>query len=147
MVAVRAFVTGPHYTRWMAFLADLVLVVHVSFIVFVITGLLLTVAGGLAGWRWVHFPWFRIAHLAAIVVVVVQAWFGIECPLTTLENELRVAGGQVPYSENGFIADWLHRYFFFQAEPWVFAVIYTAFGLLVVGTLVLVPVGRRRKGV
>jgi len=27
-----------------------------------------------------------------------------------------------------FVQHWLHRWMFFDAEPWVFATIYTAFG-------------------
>ncbi len=133
----------------MALLADMVLLLHVAFIVFVACGLLLTIVGGVVGWGWVRNRWFRGAHLAAIGFVVLQAWFGIQCPLTTLETRIRVAAGQRPYSDNGFIADWLHQLFFFRADPWVFILAYTVFGLAVVGTLALVPVdwrGRSRRG-
>ena len=36
--------------------------------------------------------WFRLAHLTAIAVVVLQAWFGVICPLTTLEMTAKCHG-------------------------------------------------------
>ena len=112
-------------------LADLVLVTHVAFVVFVVFGLILIVCGGFCGWVWVRNPWFRTTHLAAIALVVLQAWFGIVCPLTTLERSLWGAAGDATYAET-FIAHWLHRVLFFQAPMWVFTVCYTLFGLAVV---------------
>jgi hypothetical protein len=70
---------------------------------------------------------------------VVQSYFGMVCPLTTLENYLRVSGGQDAYTEAGFIQDWLHRLIFFRAQPWVFTLCYTLFGLLVVATMWFAP--------
>jgi Protein of Unknown function (DUF2784) len=112
-------------------LADLVLVTHVAFVAFVVFGLILILCGGVRGWGWVRNPWFRAAHLAAIGLVVFQAWFGIVCPLTILERFLREAAGEVTYDET-FIAHWLHRVLFFQAPMWAFTVCYTLFGLAVV---------------
>ena len=67
-------------------LADGVLVAHALFIAFVVFGQVLILLGLLLGWRWVRNFRFRIAHLAAIGIVVVQAWIGVLCPLTILEN-------------------------------------------------------------
>lgn len=112
-------------------LADAVLILHAGFIAFVVFGLLLILIGGAVKWAWVRNRWFRVVHLAAICLVVAQAWLGITCPLTTLENHLRVSAGQPAY-ELGFIADHVHRLIFFQAEPWVFTLAYTVFALMVV---------------
>jgi hypothetical protein len=111
-------------------LADLVLLVHALFVAFVVIGFALILAGLALGWTWVRHPGFRYAHLAAIGVVVVQSWFGIECPLTTLENALRVRAGQSGYGAS-FIQDWLYRILYYQAPTWVFTVLYTAFGTAV----------------
>ena len=67
------------------FLADAVLVLHFGIVVFVVGGLVLVVAGNALRWRWVNAFGFRLAHLAAIAVVVAQSWLGEVCPLTTLE--------------------------------------------------------------
>lgn len=111
--------------------ADLVLYLHVSFVAFVVLGLLLIFAGRALSWPWIYNPWFRWAHLAAIVVVVAQSWLGVICPLTTLEMALRSRAGDSVYP-GAFIAHWLETVLYYDAPQWVFAVCYTAFGLLVV---------------
>ena len=112
-------------------LADTLLVIHVAFVVFVVFGFLLILIGLLARWSWIHNRIFRITHLAAIGIVVLQAWFGQLCPLTIWENDLRRLAGQSAYQET-FVEHWLHKVLFYQAEPWVFTTIYTCFGALVV---------------
>ena len=112
-------------------LADTILVIHVSFVVFVVFGFMLILLGLLARWSWIHNRKFRITHLGAIGYVVLQAWFGQLCPLTVWENELRRRAGQSDYAET-FIEHWLHEVLFYQAEAWLFNTIYTGFGVLVV---------------
>lgn len=129
---------------WYRALADGVLVLHVGVVLFVIGGLLLTLIGGRLGWRWVRNLAFRAAHLAAIAYVALQSWFGIMCPLTTLEQWLRARAGQVSY-EGDFIAFWLGRLLFYEAPPWVFIAAYSGFGLLVALSWWLVPPARRGK--
>ena len=109
-------------------LADLVLLVHVLFVVFVVAGLALIFTGGIRGWSWVRNPWFRLAHLAAIGVVVAQAWLGVLCPLTSLEAVLRARAGGAVYA-GSFIAHWLESLLYYHAPPWLFLIAYTAFGL------------------
>jgi hypothetical protein len=111
-------------------LADAILVIHLLFVSFVVLGFGLILVGTWLQWTWIHNRLFRITHLVAIAVVVVQAWFGQICPLTVWENELRQMAGESSYSQT-FIAYWLHKILFYQAEPWVFTTIYTVFGLLV----------------
>jgi len=122
--------------------ADAVLVLHVGFVAFVILGLVLTVIGILARWQWIRNFWFRCLHLAAILLVVVQALLGVMCPLTIWENELRQLAGQTAY-RGDFIATWLHDLLFIDAEPWVFTLCYTLFGLAVLATFLLAPPRRK----
>lgn len=110
--------------------ADAVLLLHFAYVLFVVLGLALILAGGLLQWRWVRNPVFRTLHLLAIAVVVAQAWLGMVCPLTTLENVLRARAYDATYPGD-FISWWVHRVLFWQAPPVVFSVIYTVFGLLV----------------
>lgn len=123
-------------------LADAILVIHFAFVVFVVFGFMLIVLGLLARWSWVHNRKFRITHLGAILVVVLQAWLGQLCPLTIWETELRRLAGQSGYEES-FVEHWLHKVLFYQAEPWIFTVTYTCFGVLVVLVWFL---GRRGGG-
>lgn len=111
--------------------ADAVSLTHALFVVFVIFGLVLILAGKLFSWSWVRNRWFRLAHLTAIGVVVLQVWLGVICPLTTWEMELRSRAGEAVYA-GSFIAHWLERLLYYQAPAWVFIVCYTLFGLLVV---------------
>lgn len=118
--------------------ANLVLIAHVGFIVFVLGGQILIVSGALLRWSWIRNFRFRVLHLVAIGLVVLQSWCGIACPLTTLENFFRSRAGQAIYQQS-FIADWLHRLIFFQASPWVFGLVYSVFGAVVLLTWWLAP--------
>jgi hypothetical protein len=111
-------------------LADAVLVLHVAVVVFVVGGLAAIVGGNVAGWRWVNRLCFRVAHLAAIAIVVAEAWFGAVCPLTSLEMGLRLRAHASTY-EGSFIEHWLQRVLYHDAAPWVFTLAYTVFGVAV----------------
>jgi hypothetical protein len=126
------------------FLANAVLVLHVSIAAFVVVGLSLIVVGNIARWRWVNNLWFRLAHVAAIAVVVGEAWFGIACPLTLLEMSLRARAGAATYG-GGFVEHWLGRLLYYEAPSWVFIVAYSVFGLLVAGSWWYFPPEPRRR--
>ena len=79
------------------FAADVVLVVHALFVAFVVFGQAYVLAGWTMGWNSARNAWFRRLHLAAIAVVVFQAWIGLACPLTTLESGLRQDAGVAAY--------------------------------------------------
>ena len=119
-------------------LADLVLLLHTTFVVFVIGALILTIVGGYLKWLWIRNLWFRTVHLVCIAIVVAQSWIGLLCPLTTLEIWLRGQYGEVKYNES-FIQYWLERFLYYDAPAWIFVIAYTAFGLLVIITWVRFP--------
>lgn len=125
-------------------LADLVLVAHAAYVLFVVGGQTLIVVGWIRGWEWTRYRVFRLLHLAAIGLVMLEAWLGINCPLTTLENFLRVQAGVVTY-ENSFIAHWLRWVIFYAAPEWIFALIYTVFMTLVILTWLAYPPRRKLK--
>lgn len=120
------------------YLANAVLMIHVGIVLFMVFGLVLTLAGGARGWAWVRNIYFRLAHTLGIVYIAMEAWLGIVCPLTTLEMWLRERAGQSVY-DGDFIAFWLRKFLFFEAPPWVFIAAYSSFGLLVLLSWVLVP--------
>jgi len=115
--------------RW-RMLADLVLAAHWLLVLFVIGMPLLATIGRRRGWRWSEAPLCRWAHLAVLVTVVLLAWLGLPCPLTTLENGLRLRAGETGYGGD-FVAAWLHRLLYFEAPWWVFALAYSGFLLWV----------------
>jgi Protein of Unknown function (DUF2784) len=129
---------------WARMLADLIVVIHASYVSFVVFGLLAILIGAALGWSWVRNFWFRVAHLTAIGIVVAEALAGIPCPLTVWEQQLRKTAGQVGY-QGDFIGNWAHQLIFYRAEPWVFTVGYTVFGLAVLAAFVLAPPHRSRR--
>ncbi|MFO0868638.1 MAG: DUF2784 domain-containing protein [Pirellulales bacterium] len=127
-------------------LADGVVVIHAAYVLWVIVGLLLTLAGIVGRWSWIRGFWFRTTHLAMILIVVAEAWWGVVCPLTTWERQLRERAGEETY-EGDFIANTVHELLFIEAPPWVFTAGYSAFGALVLLTFLLAPPrlpGKRR---
>jgi hypothetical protein len=125
-------------------LADVVVVLHAAYIAFVVFGLIAILTGIVMRWRWVRNFWFRIVHLAAIGVVVVQALAGVLCPLTTLENYLRTRAGEATYV-GSFIGHWAHEMIFYDIPARAFTSIYCAFGAAVLATLLLAPPRRPWK--
>lgn len=73
-----------------SWLADAVLLLHLLFIVF-------AVGGGLLALRWRWMPWLHLPALAWGATVEFTGWI---CPLTPLENALRLAGGAAGYTES-----------------------------------------------
>lgn len=120
------------------FLADLVLWLHLLWVVFILLGQAAILAGWAWGWHWTCQRWFRFTHLAAMLLVVFQSWLGIACPLTLLENHLRAEAGSDGY-RRAFISDWIERLLFYSAPDWVFVLLYSLFGLLVVVTYIAYP--------
>ena len=113
--------------------ADATLFIHASFVGFVVFGLILVFVGKLFSWSWVRNRRFRIIHLAAIGIVVLQSWFSVICPLTLWEMELRDRAGDVTYP-GSFVAHWLETLLYYRAPEWVFILLYTLFGALVVSS-------------
>ena len=127
----------------MLWLANAVLVLHLALVGFVVGGLLLIVAGNLAHWRWVNGLAFRLAHAAAIAAVVVEAWLGLTCPLTTLEMGLRSQASTATYG-GGFVEHWLQWLLYYDAPAWIFTISYSVFGLIVAATWWYFPPTSRR---
>jgi hypothetical protein len=115
-------------------LADAVLIVHVVFVLFVVGGFALILAGA-RRWGWVRNRAFRTVHLAAIAFVTAEAVLGITCPLTRWEDILRATGRD----EGSFIGRWLAWLLYYDLPEWVFALAYTAFTLAVIGCWRAVP--------
>ena len=82
-------------------LADLILLVHLAFIIFVIFGGLLAIKN--VKWAWLHIP-------AAVWAGIVE-FAGWICPLTPLENWLYFQAGANTY-EDSFIAHYLFPFIY-----------------------------------
>ena len=77
-------------------LADLVVIIHLLFIVFALMGALLVI------WR----GFMVFIHIPAAIWVSVISFKGWVCPLTPLENHLRIAAGSEGYT-GGFVEHYL----------------------------------------
>ena len=124
--------------------ADAILVSHVLLVVFILGGLVLIYIGKWLSWAWVRNYWFRLLHLAAITVVVLQSWLGVVCPLTIWETEMRKLAGGEGY-EGSFIQHWLQSILYYAAPAWVFIVAYTVFAGVVVASWFAVPPKHRDR--
>ncbi len=118
--------------------AELVLWAHLLWVAFILLGQAAVLAGWAMGWGWTRNLWFRLVHLAAMLVVVAQAWLGIACPLTLIEHRLRLRAGEAGY-RRGFLSDWVERLLFYAAPDWVFLLLYSLFALLMALTFVAYP--------
>jgi hypothetical protein len=126
-------------------------------VAYVVLGQLVILIGWPLRWRWIRNPWFRVSHLAMILVVAVEAVVGYKCPLTTWELDLRAHIGQIPENrhelpdwdlENGsFMARMVWKVLF-PDRSWVpyMEPSYYTFAGLALATVLLVPPRFRRPG-
>ncbi len=118
-------------------LANIILIFHLLFILFVVGGLPVIWVGAWLGLSFVRNIWFRVTHLAAILFVVGESFLGIVCPLTAWEDRLR----QIE-TDDSFIKRWLHRIIFYDFPEGILTMVYIMFALLVAATFILVPPNR-----
>jgi hypothetical protein len=80
---------------WYSLLADLIVLLHIAFVLFVLLG-------GLLAPKWPRVIWL---HLPALVWGAIVEFTNGVCPLTPLEQWLRTRSG-----ESGYQGDFLLRY-------------------------------------
>jgi hypothetical protein len=80
---------------WYRLGADLVLLLHLAFVLFVL-------AGGLLVLKWRRLAWLHLPAVGWAAVVEFTGWI---CPLTPLENVLRAGAGAATYD-----ADFIEHY-------------------------------------
>lgn len=103
---------------YFSLLADLVVVIHGSFVLFV-------VFGGIAVLRWRRLVWLHLPAAVWGVLIELKGWI---CPLTYLENHFRRLGGEAGYGET-FIGHYL--------EPLLYPLGLTRHGQVLIGLLAL----------
>jgi hypothetical protein len=106
-------------------LANLFLLLHLSFVIFAVFGGLLILR-----WRWI----WKL-HLPAIVWGFLVQYFVWICPLTDLENYFRGLAGQTGYA-GGFIEYYLSAILYPSITPQIhliLAILLIAFNLFVYG--------------
>ena len=68
-------------------LANVVVVIHIAYFLFVLAGIVAILVGA----KWIRNIWIRLLHFAAVYIVVLEDVFQFECPLNTVEWNLRSA--------------------------------------------------------
>lgn len=119
--------------------ADSIFILHFLFVAFIVLGLVFIWLGYLAKIKFIRNAKFRICHLIAMGIVVVESLIGMICPLTEWENSLRIKGGQGQVYEAGFVAEWLHKIIFFDLSLRTFIIIYILFFALLLFTFRIIP--------
>ena len=122
-----------------ALVADLIIIIHLFYVLFAVGGEILILLGAILRWKAIRNPLFRISHLVAVGLVAVEAATGINCPLTVWEYDLRQLAGQAVEKNLSFIARIVRFIIFYNFPPWVFTVMHIAFGLLVILTYIVIP--------
>ena len=119
-------------------LADAIVLLHASYVAFIVLGQAAILLGAALRWKWTRNPYFRWVHLAAIAIVAIEAALGWTCPLTLWENDLRAAAGGD--FEPGAFMPWLaSRVLFLDLPDWAFPPLHMAFGVLVIATMLVYP--------
>jgi hypothetical protein len=111
-------------------LADATVVLHLLFVVFV-------VCGGVLALRWPRVAW---AHLPAAAWGAWIEFAGWICPLTPLENWLRVQGGSTTYSTSfveRYILPVLYPASLSRDVQWTLGVLVILFNVIVYAVVVV----------
>lgn len=122
-------------------LADFILIVHFFIVAFNVAMLPAIWLGALLRWRWVRIRWLRIAHVALMAFIALEALVGVTCPLTIWEDALR--GAPSPAEQRGFVSRWVAALLYWDWPAWIFTAIYSGWTALIVITWFLVPARSR----
>ena len=124
-----------------AALGQAVLAFHLLVIAFNVAGLVVIPIGGRLGWRFVRLRWLRLAHLASLAVVALQAVLGRACFLTDWQAALTGGGAHDP-----LVMRWVNSLVYWPLPMWVFTAMYVAVFAYVVALWWWVPPERRPPG-
>ena len=84
--------------------ADLVLILHFGIVIFIISLFVIIPVGYRFKWNWPRNRKLRSIHLFLIFLVTTETVFGLTCPLTLIEHNLRGI-----FISNTFVNSWLQN--------------------------------------
>jgi hypothetical protein len=118
--------------------ADLISTVHFIFVYGVLLSLALILVGGPLRWQWTRNFWFRLLHIIAIEIVAAQGIVQLECPLTTVDREMR-GGSEYDTSASSQLGRFCNSLVYFHTYTWLLRLAYVVLGALVLFTWVMLP--------
>lgn len=119
-------------------LAALILSIHVLIIGFNLFGLVAVPLGAWRGWRFVHLPAWRLAHVASLGVTALQAALGRICFLTEWQALSEDHARPEP-----LVMRWVNSAIYWPLPLWLFTLIYLLVFACAVAMLWIVPLRRR----
>ena len=114
--------------------ATIILIIHISIILFNLFGVVAIPLGALRRWRFVREPIWRYLHLLSLAIVAIQAALGRACFLTIWEDALSSGSQHQP-----LIARTIDALIYWPIPIWVFAAGYIAIFAYTLALLWLVP--------
>lgn len=125
-------------------LANFVATLHLAYFLFIVGGFIGILAGARQSWPWIYNPWFRIAHLCAVLVVLAEDVFHFPCVLNVLETGLRAAPANAA-SDPGALSRVLDILLRHTIPGWFLDAMYWTLGALLLLLMFLLPPRFRRS--
>ncbi|MDF1536379.1 MAG: DUF2784 domain-containing protein [bacterium] len=117
-------------------LPDILMIIHLLWVVFMIAGLPLGLYLGSSILRW--------AHLTGMIITGIFAVLGLYCPLTAWEEQLRWQADPGFSYHGSFLAERLSPVLYPHVEPWIIRTATIFWLVTTVISIFLVPGGKHR---
>ena len=99
--------------------ADLVLIFHFGIVIFIISLFVIIPVGYKLDWKWPRNRKIRSTHFVLISLVTTETVFGLTCPLTLIEHNLRDI-----FISNSFVSIWLQKFLYWNFPKEFFLISY-----------------------
>jgi hypothetical protein len=126
-------------------LADFLVAIHFLWILFMLVGFGLILAGMLFSKKILNWFWFRTLHLAGIIYVGALSMQGKLCPLTIWENQLRAKADQASTYSGSFIIHYIEKLVYLEVNPVLLQVATVSLGVFTLLAYVLAPPRRLKE--
>jgi hypothetical protein len=126
-------------------LADFLVATHFLWILFMLTGFGLILAGMLFSKKILNWFWFRTLHLAGIVYAGALSLQGKLCPLTIWENQLRARTDPSSTYSGSFIIHYIEKLVYPDVNPVLLQVVTVSLGVFTLLAYILKPPFRLKE--
>ena len=106
----------------MSLIADIVLILHFGFVIFITSGFFMIPIGYRLNWKWITNRKLRLFHFGMMAFVTLETLLGINCPLTVIENSIRDVNQDIL-----FVSYWIRQLIYWDVPKVVFLILYNLF--------------------